>query len=157
MIGLQIRKTITALSFLAFVASLCLWVRSYWAFDVIGRAWVSSDKLHPGFVQIESKNGAVSVERWVTDYSLTERARKAATRKALEPGFYYLGGNPDAPSVSDLGFHSYFRQPITDFHTASRIGIGHWVFVLVFSVLPAMWLRGFLRRRHRLREGLCPM
>src|SRR5678816_1704810 len=132
MMGLRIGKSLTALSFLAFLTILCLWVRSYWARDVIGRVWMSSDKLHGGFVQIESNNGALLVQRWVRDYSLTERARQAATRNAPESGFYYLSGNPDPPAHFLNGFHGYSRVPMSDFDIASRVGIGHWIFVLVF-------------------------
>jgi hypothetical protein len=157
MIRHRVGKSLTAVSFLAFVAISFLWVRSYWVKDVIGRVWVSSDKLHIGFVQLESNNGALSVQRWWRDLSVTERARKAAERAAPEPGFYYLSGKPDPPAHFLHGFHGYFRVPMGDFDIASRVGIGHWVFVLAFSVLPEVWLRKRLRRKRRLQEGLCPM
>jgi hypothetical protein len=134
------RRTFTALSVLSLllcVATLALWVRSYWRLDsttcVLGG---------PNLLSIHSLRGhvelvAFSYKDWaLPEFSLESQPARHFVLESETNGF--------------LGF--YFVRV----DTALVIAVPHWFLALLFAILPALHLRATIRSRRRGRAGQCP-
>jgi hypothetical protein len=114
------------------VATVSLWVRSYWAADRIERY----DKV--GSMTLGSRDGALGFWR-DSDWS-------GATR-----GIYYRKVESEWPFSGTMTFSAHVR-----YGTQLRVILPHWVLALLFAMLSAFCFRSAVRSRRRHREGRCP-
>ena len=129
------RRIFTALSVLSLllcVATLALWVRSYWRYDLIER--FSRRDLH--FWIIISLPGRIDLVR-VQPFSPLE-GNAALLR--IVPKLQYESGDVSQYLVQYVKF----------------VSVPHWSLALLFAILPALHLRAAIRSRRRRRAGHCP-
>jgi hypothetical protein len=139
-----------AVSLLLCVATMVLWVRSYWRPDLLlrdrrdldgsrrfgvrssfgeldGEVFRSADPPSPGWLYFPSPNP------WDQPLSVSRNRR------------------PELRSASLFGFGYGF----SNLHPFHAIWVPHWFLALLFAVLPAVRLRPIIRRRRQYRAGLC--
>ena len=153
-IGRRLFACLTVLSLLLCLATLALWVRSYWRHDSLYHC--SSDAPDIDIFGLWSNFGELSL--------FTSRYPRD-----LEPGWHFHAqpsfadetisnfakNFPQARSAHFLGFGFGHIPPPYDF---DRYTAPHWFVALLFAALPAARLRSILRTlrtRHRRRAGLC--
>jgi hypothetical protein len=134
------RRLFTALSVLSLllcVATLALWVRSYWRLDYAtyvrdGALWVSFESLwgQVQFKRLPAETIGASVPRGF--WRLSELAPK-----------WRLGSGV-------LWFHYFNSKGVR------VVTIPHWFLALIFAILPALHLRALVRSRRLHRISLCP-
>ena len=137
---------LSVLSLLLCLATLALWVRSYWRVDSVGYSKVSGvlwtwssaesragritlfqNSVHSDFVPAEFRGWQVFAS---TDY-----------KTPLGPStFFGFGTTADKLFYAQYGKGVYFP---------------HWFLALLFAILPALYLRAFIRSRRVQRLGLC--
>ncbi len=145
---------VTILSLLLCLATVALWVRSYWRSDTLLRN--SGDPQRAQYFGMGSKFGELSL--------FANHAPAGSAR--LKQGWRFLTGSssattrfarfakeyPQGRSAHFLGFG--FAHISTPFRSATYV-VPHWFCVLLFPALPAVRLRSILRTRRRNRVGLC--
>jgi hypothetical protein len=169
---------LTALSLLLCVAVCVLWVRSYFAQDIVEhstvattpagfRWWSYSIATWKGVVRAgairHEYNKVASPQASAQDYQVTlAEARGRAIRSAAErkwrsrqPEDWTLRG--DHP----LGSWGFSWQPLDETRTGYRgYGLGAsspwWFLLLLCSLPPGLRLIGWLRRRRHRDRSLCP-
>jgi len=149
---------LAAVSLVLCLATLPLWVRSYWRSDDLSYTRSTQEELVNFGPQ--STYGELSV---VANYfpekdSNREQGWNLHTRASSpEQMFRYCGKYLIQGQVSSvLGSRfGYFSQRIDPVHFARYIWFPHWLLALVFAILPALWFRSFARTRKRRRLGLC--
>ena len=130
------------LSLLLCLATIGLWVRSYWRVDNI------SCSVWNGHAYVPTRSGRGVVElaviRWPTPY--TYPYKWASFSEPMSPVLAsYL------PSQPTFGFWTEtFNGP-----EARHIVISDWLLVIVTGTLPTFWLWHWLRNRQRNRVGRC--
>jgi hypothetical protein len=146
---------LTTLSLVLFLATLALWMRSYWRFDTLAG---SSGGLHSSQTfEMQSSFGELgggifesgpplrAVPEW--QYLATSDPRghtvKSWTRRL-----------PWAQVASFLCF-GYVENPVPG-NSFRAVYFPHWFLAMLFAVLPSVRLRAILRTRRRNRAGLCP-
>jgi hypothetical protein len=147
---------LTILSLLLCLATVALWVRSYWRYDGLTRYCDARPNVARIF-QMRSNFGELGIDFFQYD----DRNRRV-------PGWQYLvGSNPRAsnvesqtglpPSIRVASFLSfgYVHGGLPSYFIRA-IYFPHWFLVLLLAILPASRLRSILRTRHRHRAGLCP-
>ncbi len=143
----------TILSLVLCLATLALWVRSYWRYDSLALVYGSR------------RFGAQS--QFCELSFNTTRVRLNTQSRLWRSGWYYSTGGSDAqdtlrweaerspaPGVRQFAGFGY----VTDTSPAASlfyIWFPHWFFALLFAALPATQLRSILRTRRRNRVGLC--
>jgi hypothetical protein len=153
---------LSVLSLLFCLATLALWVRSYWRDDFVSYGFGSDTKRS---WDIHSRTGEA---QFIAYYE------GAGFRYVLVPGFSWNSSPSTSPS-RDLWNTARIR---TWFHngTSGRfLGFGfvtmnwdtgatirgicapHWFLVLIFAILPALYVRAVVRSRKRNHIGLCPV
>ena len=154
---------LTILSLPLCLATVALWVRSYWCYDNLEHS-SSGPASFQGF-GMESIGGELGVfairgpppdNSVFLDYAIP----------SWENGWnFYTGGSADHDTLGNwatrnlsgartfrcLGFGYAFAQ-----RQASAIWFPHWFLSLLFAIPPTLSLRSILRTRRRLRAGLCP-
>ena len=118
-------------SLLLCIATVALWVRSYWAADRIERF----NKV--GSITLASRTGAIGFWR---DPDWTGEARGIDYRKLQS-------GRPFGGALTFRAHVRYGRQ--------LRIIFPHWFLALFFAILPTFCLGAVLRARHHSRAGRC--
>ena len=141
---------LTILSLILCLATVTLWVRSYWRHDVV---------------------------EWVGDEGRLYRCGVRSTSGDMSP--FVFTGNFVAETIGAHGWR-YVTGPSASLHTFESFtpiwffGFGyvdptwpgndgyralcvpHWSFALLFAVLPAVRVRSIIRSRRRFSAGLCP-
>jgi hypothetical protein len=154
----------TALSVVLCVATVALWVRSYWTADLV--QWTSRE----GMAVSNSDRGRLTVEAaafpgttW-SDAFADERGWRRSTWSAGKVGI-------DAGFVQDpstrrhwhaMGFRWFVSDgaevatgpgSTTTYFPRRAVGVPHWALGLAFAVAPAWWFR---RHVGRPMPGCCP-
>jgi hypothetical protein len=144
--------TVAALSFVISLAMIALWVRSYWHLDAVD---VFPSPQH--FWSFMSARGRVEVQQtWASAPYWTGRSTEFTSGELAQLG-YSMG--PFRWQIAGFGYGTFVvpsRSSAT--LTAHAYLVPHASLVFVFAALPAMWLRGVLRRRvrsARLAAGQC--
>jgi hypothetical protein len=144
---------LTILSLLLCLATVGLWVRSYWRYDGLTRTSAGLDALtfemqsnlgEMGLFTFQSGHPSHPVTGWqylagsgARDFTLNNWPRRNLSGRSLSLlGFGYLDGLVIGNSIRAV----YFP---------------HWFLSLLLAILPAVHLRGILRTRRRNRAGLC--
>jgi hypothetical protein len=174
-----------ATSLLLFLITLALWIRGYWVRDGIwystptarysvhsyrgriwlwalsgGRAasdsiWITPAKLHGGFVLDSTPDSYLyqylKGPKWGRldggPYSLEAPASGLGASSWQALGFRYVQNNAWLPIAQ-----VQFGYPTA---RSTAIYIPHWAISVLFALLPLAVLFRVLRRRHRVRHGLC--
>ena len=138
----------TILSLLLCLATLGLWVRSYWGQDYLryeramfDAKWILGACHNCGEMQLYVQQGRADA---ANGWSQSTYGPETTTDWALV----------SQRVVWFLGF-GYLRARSTD-HQMYAIVFPHWFLALLFAVLPAVRLRAILRARRRYAAGHCP-
>jgi hypothetical protein len=139
---------VSVLSLLLFIATLALWVRSYWRFDRVNHV----DHKHR-LRRLENLRGhmeiaAVGSSGWAPGYSYVSSTSQ--DRAFVFGGF--AGGDSKSGSFLGFGYASIDLGP----RTLRAIAVPHWFLALLFAILPALHLRSTIRSRRLRRVGHCP-
>jgi hypothetical protein len=154
-----------AVSLVVCVATLALWVRSYWVADQVfartegvpdGRAarsfWrVSSAS---GRLLIYHVAGASSDPAWVNQKGVNERGRRAepiGAKTEATARFRFERYSRDA-----MAYQSTPAGRLTFMGSSWVLGFPHWLPVVLSLGLCVLWIASFRRRRARGMVGLCP-
>ena len=126
-------------SLLLCVATLALWVRSYWRRDSV---LVSLQGATETYV-LESQKGIVLA--------------LALSRSTLDgPAKWSFTSMPAGGATELKSFYSFGYQGLSPSSLSGRIWFPHWFFALLLAILPALHLRALIcSRRHR-RANHCP-
>jgi hypothetical protein len=138
---------LTILSLLLCLATVGLWVRSYWRLDGLVHISIHGTS---GEFRIESIHGELKTTVWHWP------------RPGSVPGWrYYTVSHPRNYAAESLNWPAV-SFPGFRYQTFSGRGISyrgiffpHWFLALLFAILPMMRLRAILRTRRRHRAGLC--
>lgn len=144
----------SALSLLMFLGMLVLWVRSYWYLD---DAWLFPNSQR--FWMIRSAEGRLHVQQtWASAPYWQGRGNEYWVMR-LGRGNRYAN-LPPRWQVLGLGYGTaVVPSRSTTVLTARLYYVPHVVAMLIFAILPGVWVVQKLRRRRgtmRLARGLCP-
>jgi hypothetical protein len=152
---------LSVLSLLLCVATLALWVRSYWRLDSTGHFRTSGPQIQAR--GIESISGEVRVvsatwSTWRSEEDVPKAGLQYTTRKAEEASTLkeFQRGYVGAPSGWFLGFGFLISVSTLPEETIRAIAVPHWFLALLFAILPALHLRAHIRSRRLHRAGHCP-
>jgi hypothetical protein len=147
-----------ATSLVLCVATIALWLRSYWRVDIITHCPNGNHQL-----TAQSVRGHLDLA-WAQTFRIAAPRRVVATRP-----FYSSAAN--AMTIQELaetsrrgqaagimsrwfiGFGFLFTDSPNGRFRA--MGAPHWSLAALFAILPALYLRAAIRARKR-RAGLCP-
>jgi hypothetical protein len=150
-VGRHVFAILAVLSLLLCLATLALWVRSYWRYEGLyyapERTWLAAIESGEGIVGLfktsedsDEPPGKGWEFRYLTD-------RNSTTYLAFRKG----GGG----SSTVLGFGSMSMTFGISVKVRGLLA-PHWFFAMLFAILPAFQLRAILHLHKRSREGLCP-
>jgi hypothetical protein len=139
---------ISALSLLLCLATLALWVRSYWVNDDL--QYLRQPSSASFGMQGNCGELVLSVFQFPS-YAIDgvwtyDEYVSAAEQRFSQPG-------EGDPAIWVLGFGFDYRPQ--DVIPASFIFFPHWSLAILLAILPAIHLRAILRARRRNRIGLC--
>lgn len=162
------------ISLLLLLATLLLWVRSYWRGDLIEREnlWFTGDGAVSSRVEVGVAFGGLGVLRWDQVYSNDDIEKKQVTLPSADGSYTYRSLEVDGYlSVADTGIgreasfmgFKFGRKDLTPEVTGRKSplwgGVGVvvplWALALVFAVLPMRTARRMIRARRR-QPGSCP-
>jgi hypothetical protein len=148
-------NAITALSLILFVATVVLWVRSFWTVDFLlwrsgGYASVSVSVCRGSLdvMRAESISGAFEHVRVAPHAAACPRWASAAGLRWSAAGFAFYSEADVSPLEGGPGRKS------VPFH---ELLVPMWAIVAAGALLPSGWTLGRARRRHRSRRGKCPV
>jgi hypothetical protein len=132
-------------SLLLCVATVALWVRSYWRFDKFTRLFVRDYRYREW--ELSSMLGEFDFNARLLAYHYPpDRDREVLWR-------YESGRSARWPArLSSFGF----RREYNGLDLDVVITFPHWSLALLFAILPALHLRTAIRSRRRGRPGHCP-
>ncbi|HEY7089832.1 MAG TPA: hypothetical protein VH518_17170 [Tepidisphaeraceae bacterium] len=144
---------LSAVSLLLCMATVGLWVRSYWAFDVLTRFTLTDDHALHGVI-FWTQHGSCALRRSV------------AGRQAIPFNYPHLGEwqwnvNSNQNPLGTLRYGFIFDRderggPNSGYYRWMTIGVPLWLLAIFFAVCPTWWLVRELRRRAALRAvGRC--
>jgi hypothetical protein len=139
-------RLFTLLSLLLFIATLVLWLRSYWREDVAktGGPWSMESSL--GSITICHNKDLFPAGPVWTSRAITP-TWDAVRQRGL--GFHYQTVKAEIAThrMRDTGIEKHYWRL---YHT---LAIPYWALTLLFAGLPALWL---FQHRRRPQPGLCP-
>jgi len=158
-VGLAAFAGMSVLSLVLCVFALIVWLLSYFSFAPIGQYWATSWGGNSSFAGHGwiAVNGSLHVLR--NDYTIPPSPASIGYR------YFHSGIDPipgARPHKTRWGFAhvesvSAWREPngrrVTD--TTQQLSFPGWLPPLLFSLPPALWLRGFIRRRRLRSAGRC--
>jgi len=128
------------------LATIALWVRSYWAADALIHVRKFSPALTPlDWFGTVNMSGEVCMDRHVLDFE----SEVSVFEQPIRRTFQYASKPVEHRKLWSADFY-FFRSRYN-----TVINIPHWAPAIAFSILPAIRLIGFARRRKRLRAGHC--
>jgi hypothetical protein len=149
---------LTILSLLLCLATVALWVRSYWRYDGVAHVSVSGDQqevFESNYGELghysnhfgRSMPELLTLPRWYS-YTKPSDSNGGPSSFARQNQFVQFDWVPG------FGYANY-ETSLNDYVYRS-LWFPHWFPVLLFAILPALRLRSILRTRRRHRCGLCP-
>jgi hypothetical protein len=150
-----------AASLLMCIATLALWVRSYWRIDGIGLRYVADKAVRTwGMISVVGDVGfAVGTQPHVSSPKSSWIHETDLTRSGMTMHNFLerSNGSPHDPRSSGwfLGFGFVFYDGPQPWVGMRSIAVPHWFLAPLFAFLPAFHLRAAVRSRHRGRAGLC--
>jgi hypothetical protein len=149
-------NSLTILSLLLCLATLALWVRSYWRFDELTERSGSTGRI-PGF---SSNFGEVSVSFFRLSPDVPESAIRwryetyRADREYVNSTWVNRFPKSSCTSLLGFGYRVDDNAALGSSYRAAYFP--HWFLVLLLAILPAIGLRSILGTRRENRAGLCP-
>ena len=151
---------ISAFSLLLFVATVGVWIRSYFLRDIFGYVSTATHNHH----MVQSLLGNLHITSHL-DGGSTPRPLSWQTDR-LAHGAIWNGGMSSYP-VKVEGFlghvwQNYIHSPFSPDYSRRitmhyrLIVIPYWSPALLFSILPAIWIWRFFKYGHRRKIGHCP-
>ena len=142
------------------IATLVLWVHSYWSVDEIGYCRRAHERL--------CVCGASSIAGQI-DFGIATQADTMHPLAGPKPGWIF-DRRPIAEGITlkqfakemtvsasgnflGFGFATDDRAPRTFY----AVSVPHWFVALLFAILPALRLRAAFKWRKRDRQGHCPV
>jgi hypothetical protein len=168
-IGRALLSAATMVSLLLCVATVALWVRSYWVCDMY--AADARDRWH---LFAWSSRGVAGVDRVrPSDFTAERMPRGLSHHAPPPPNLGPVVPPPKDPGVRSrfaLGSVSWYRTEggsvrtltgpfsfnVTDFYPAWHLTVPLWLTAAILGLLPCVRTTLFLRRRSRRGPGLCP-
>jgi hypothetical protein len=158
------RRLFTALSLLSLLlclATLALWLRSYYRVDVIEHVETSKEPLrwwsiqnHSGHLQLSfisaSSADAAAWRTFVPGYAYTFQAPSSGARPSQAVDAWAKEGAASTGRFLNFAF-VIAKSPVD----IRWFFIPHWFLAVLFAVLPALYLRSAIRSRKH-RPGHCP-
>ena len=159
-------KTLRAASLLLCVATLGLWVRSYFRTDWLTYGSVVDSELRQIEVAAGSDCGVMYLER--SSFQLSRPAGWTNYQVGLDAGSGHGGRFDRLAGAKDHGFYflgfSFLDFGVEYVPTAHNwdwklggflMSIPYWPLMLVFAIMPTRWMFSERRRRARLHANLC--
>ncbi|HSZ54660.1 MAG TPA: hypothetical protein VK797_03310 [Tepidisphaeraceae bacterium] len=158
MIGRRFFTVVSGISLLLCVASVGLWVRSYWDYDACSYGWPDGE-----FFELSSMRGHICVEAGSSSLPITG---VWSTSQKVEKGMIapWVSTNPlgfrfrsvktiIVPVSLPYGPSSSTSPASSSTSRSEMIVVPNCLIVVLTAILPAVWLR---RRLSRLAFGVCP-
>lgn len=158
------------LSLLLCLASLTVWLISYFAFAPIGQCWGTAwDPLRVGehraysngwnrryWIAVNGSLYLVRDERTVDPAPLSKGVHYLQSGVAMLPRFRVRRTTWGFAYVNEIATRAEpdTGRRVTD--TIQQFAFPAWLLPILFSILPARWLTALKRRRRVQRLGLCP-
>lgn len=162
----RLRLIVMALCTLGFALTLVMWFRGHF----VGDGWATSIR-GPGSIAVSSRQGTIAIAgfRWhgARELEMSHRSRPV-DQTPLFP--IHL---PDG-QVMGFGWYdrpmSFIMDPVQEMPDGTKVDVfgaatmtlqgkmlvfPHWALVVLLAVVMGLLLVGPLRRRRRLRRGLC--
>ena len=127
---------LSAMSLLLCVATMVLWVRSYWNPTDVWFVWCTETDSNR--VSMDSRHGQVALD-YVRDHN-------------GEPNWL---GYHDVNAHAKWGFDFYHGQS-NGREDYMAIWVPYWLLVLSTALSPLLWLNSHVKNRKRSKQGLCP-
>jgi hypothetical protein len=151
---------LTILSLLLCLATVALWVRSYWRQDNLERVRGTPEMLHYvnlGSAFAELSLLAVQVIKTPTPPIMAEHDWHYSADRATVTDTLSSWANLKQLGPGTFRFRGFGYISISSHEYSVRgIYFPHWFAALLLIILPAIRLRSILRTRRRHRAGLCP-
>ena len=138
-------NTLTVVSLLVMLATVGLWVDSYWNCSLVEYTTADSTGVYISSTNLEGVNVGVT-------HSGHPEGGWSASRTSYE-GLYIF---PEEYSFNFYGFAYYWEQPGAVGNWLYGVHFPHWFLALFFAVLPGIWFIKWRKRRKLAMVGSCP-
>lgn len=161
------RRVLTIVSLLCFLGVATLWVRSRWFDELMILQWGRHSGDRWRFVQASLGSTAGSFIASMEIQNTTDPQYLRFYRKMpVGPTVLFRSRDRTGWAASTSGGRSRWWNRLGFYHASSTsgaplvvfehwVGMPHWLFLPILSVMPLRWLRGAWKRGRRRRAGLC--